>query len=137
MFGTPVIVTTISGGIIEDEPQRWSLTMRAIDFWYEFASTYSYVTAMCITQAAAKAGVAVRWRPFLLGPSFKELGWNDSPFNIYTAKGQCMWRDLARVCDDEGLPLALPPMRFPQNGLDARLHAWSLHGELCGATQHR
>jgi 2-hydroxychromene-2-carboxylate isomerase len=30
-----------------------------------------------------------------------------------------MWRDLARVCDDEGLRLALPQVRFPQNGLKA------------------
>jgi 2-hydroxychromene-2-carboxylate isomerase len=88
VFGTPVIVTMISGDIIEDALPRWSLIMRTIDFWYEFASTYSYVTAMRITQAAAKAGVAVRWRPFLLGPIFKELGWNDSPFNIYAAKGE-------------------------------------------------
>jgi 2-hydroxychromene-2-carboxylate isomerase len=61
----------------------------------------------------------VRWRPFLLGPIFKTLGWNDSPFNIYAAKGRYMWRDLARVCEAEGLALKLPPVRFPQNGLKA------------------
>jgi len=93
--------------------------MRTIEFWYEFASTYSYVTAMRIARVAADAKVPVRWRPFLLGPIFKELGWNDSPFNIYPAKGRYMWRDLARVCDEEGLPLNLPPVRFPQNGLKA------------------
>ena len=93
--------------------------MPAIDFWYEFASTYSYPTAMRIEQLAADAGVTLRWRPFLLGPLFKELGWNDSPFNIYAAKGRYMWRDLARVCEADGLPLKLPPVRFPQNGLKA------------------
>jgi len=93
--------------------------MPAIDFWYEFASTYSYPSAMRIEGLAADAGVTVRWRPFLLGPLFKELGWNDSPFNIYAAKGRYMWRDLARVCEAEGLPLKLPPVRFPQNGLKA------------------
>ena len=30
-----------------------------------------------------------------------------------------MWRDLVRVCAAEGLPLKLPPVRFPQNGLKA------------------
>jgi len=30
-----------------------------------------------------------------------------------------MWRDLARVCEADGLPLKLPPVRFPQNGLKA------------------
>jgi len=93
--------------------------MPAIDFWYEFASTYSYPTAMRIERLAADAGVIVRWRPFLLGPLFKELGWNDSPFNIYAAKGRYMWRDLARICAADGLNLKLPPVRFPQNGLKA------------------
>jgi len=93
--------------------------MQAIDFWYEFASTYSYSSVMRIARLADDAGVRVRWRPFLLGPIFKALGWNDSPFNIYAAKGRYMWRDLERVCTHEGLPLTLPPARFPQNGLKA------------------
>jgi len=106
--------------------------MPAIDFWYEFASTYSYPTAMRIERLAADADVTVRWRPFLLGPLFKELGWNDSPFNIYAAKGRYMWRDLARICAADGLPLKLPPVRFPQNGLKAARLA--LAGEQDGWT---
>ena len=106
--------------------------MQAIDFWYEFASTYSYPTAMRIERLAADQGVTVRWRPFLLGPIFKAFGWNDSPFNIYAAKGRYMWRDLARVCKADGLPLKLPPVRFPQNGLKAARLA--LAGEKDGWT---
>jgi 2-hydroxychromene-2-carboxylate isomerase len=106
--------------------------MPAIDFWYEFASTYSYPTAMRVERLAAAKGVAVRWRPFLLGPIFKAFGWNDSPFNIYAAKGRYMWRDLARVCEADGLPLRLPPVRFPQNGLKAARLA--LAGEKDGWT---
>jgi 2-hydroxychromene-2-carboxylate isomerase len=93
--------------------------MAEIDFWYEFASTYSYPTAMRIERLAADEGVTVRWRPFLLGPIFKAYGWNDSPFNIYKTKGRYMWRDLERVCEAGGLALTLPPVRFPQNGLKA------------------
>lgn len=93
--------------------------MPTIDFWYEFASTYSYPTAMRIEQLAAEAGVGVNWRPFLLGPIFKAQGWTDSPFNIFAAKGAYMWRDLERICEAEDLPLTLPPVRFPQNGLKA------------------
>ena len=93
--------------------------MAALEFWYEFASTYSYPAAMRIETLAAGEGVTVRWRPFLLGPLFKEHGWNDSPFNIYAAKGRYMWRDLTRICESEGLALKLPPVRFPQNGLKA------------------
>jgi 2-hydroxychromene-2-carboxylate isomerase len=93
--------------------------MGTIEFWYEFGSTYSYPAAMRIETLAGEAGVELRWRPFLLGPIFQTLGWNDSPFNIFAAKGRYMWRDLERVCEAEGLPLALPPVKFPQNGLKA------------------
>jgi 2-hydroxychromene-2-carboxylate isomerase len=93
--------------------------MAEMDFWYEFGSTYSYPAAMRIERLAGDAGVALRWRPFLLGPIFKAYGWNDSPFNIFADKGRYMWRDLERVCAAEGLALALPPVRFPQNGLKA------------------
>ena len=41
--------------------------MPQIDFWYEFASTYSYPAAMQIAAAAKQRGVDVSWRPFLLG----------------------------------------------------------------------
>ncbi len=89
------------------------------DFWFEFASTYSYPAAMRIEPLAQAAGVVMRWRPFLLGPIFVAQGWRDSPFNLYPAKGRYMWRDLERICAREGLPLKLPPVRFPQNGLKA------------------
>jgi 2-hydroxychromene-2-carboxylate isomerase len=110
--------------------------MGGIEFWYEFGSTYSYQAVMRIEPLAAKAGVELRWRPFLLGPIFQTLGWNDSPFNIFAAKGRYMWRDLTRVCEAEGISahaaageisadglkaarlalVTLPPAKFPQTG---------------------
>ena len=105
---------------------------RMIEFWYEFASTYSYPAAMRVQLLADAAGVAVHWRPFLLAPIFNAQGWNDSPFNIYPVKGAYMWRDLARICAKEGLPLKLPPFRFPQSGLKAARLA--LAGEKDGWT---
>jgi 2-hydroxychromene-2-carboxylate isomerase len=89
-----------------------------VEFWYEFASTYSYPAAMRVEQAAKDVGVGLVWRPFLLGPIFGAQGWNDSPFNIYPAKGRYMWRDMARICEAQGLTLK-EPVRFPQNGLKA------------------
>jgi 2-hydroxychromene-2-carboxylate isomerase len=88
----------------------------AIQFWFEFASTYSYPAAMRIEVAAAARGIPVEWKPFLLGPIFRSQGWNDSPFNVYPVKGAYMWRDLARLCDELRLPLARPS-QFPRNGL--------------------
>jgi 2-hydroxychromene-2-carboxylate isomerase len=103
--------------------------MAAVEFWYEFASTYSYPAAMRIERLAEEASVALVWRPFLLGPIFKEFGWTDSPFNIFEAKGRYMWRDLTRICEGEGIPLKLPPVRFPQNGLEAARLALVGEGE--------
>jgi 2-hydroxychromene-2-carboxylate isomerase len=88
----------------------------ALELWFEFASTYSYPAVARIADVAATAHVRVVWRPFLLGPIFQSQGWNDSPFNIYPAKGRYMWRDLERVCAKYGLPFR-KPTRFPRNGL--------------------
>ena len=85
-----------------------------LDFWFEFASTYSYPAALRIGGLARARGVSLRWRPFLLGPLFKAQGWDNSPFNIYPAKGRYMWRDLARVCEELGAPFVRPVV-FPQN----------------------
>ena len=103
--------------------------MATIEFWYEFASTYSYPAAMRIAPLAEAAGVALRWRPFLLGPIFQTFGWNNSPFNIYAAKGRYMWRDLERLCAAESVPLKLPPVTFPQNGLTAARLALAGEGD--------
>jgi 2-hydroxychromene-2-carboxylate isomerase len=88
----------------------------SLDFWLEYASTYSYPAAARIGALARKADVKVRWRPFLLGPIFQAQGWNTSPFNIYATKGRYMWRDLERICGDLALPLK-PAGQFPQNSL--------------------
>ena len=87
-----------------------------LEFWFEFASTYSYPAAMRIEDAARAAGVPLVWKPFLLGPIFAAEGWNDSPFNVYPVKGRYMWRDLERICARLHLPFRRPT-RFPRNGL--------------------
>ncbi len=87
-----------------------------VQFWFEFGSTYSYPAAMRIEALAAEQNVEVSWRTFLLGPIFREQGWNDSPFNLYAAKGRYMWRDLGRICEAQGIPFRRPS-EFPRNGL--------------------
>jgi 2-hydroxychromene-2-carboxylate isomerase len=88
----------------------------ALVFWFEFASTYSYLSAMRIEGLAGARGVAVDWQPFLLGPIFRAQGWETSPFNLFPAKGRYMWRDLERQCAKYGIPFRRP-RDFPRNGL--------------------
>jgi 2-hydroxychromene-2-carboxylate isomerase len=90
--------------------------MKRIEFWFEFASTYSYPATMRVEEVAKRHDCEVVWRPFLLGPIFRAQGWNDSPFNIYLAKGRYMWRDLERICAELAIPLKRPTV-FPRNGL--------------------
>jgi 2-hydroxychromene-2-carboxylate isomerase len=92
--------------------------MQKVEFWFDFASTYSYPAALRVEEVARAAGVTVVWRPFLLGPIFKAQGWSDSPFNIYPAKGHYMWRDLERICESLGVPFRKPTV-FPRNGVVA------------------
>lgn len=89
---------------------------KAIEFWFEFASNYSYLSVMRIEAAAARLGVDLRWRPFLLGPIFRSLGWNNSPFVLQKAKGDYVWQDMARECEKYGLPWTRPST-FPRPSL--------------------
>ncbi len=93
-------------------------TRRQIEFWYDFASTYSYLSAMRIEAVAGVAGFGIVWKPFLLGPIFQAQGWNTSPFNLYPAKGRYMIRDMERLSAERGL-IFHSPTPFPQNGLTA------------------
>jgi 2-hydroxychromene-2-carboxylate isomerase len=102
-----------------------------LEFWFEFASTYSYPAAMRIEELAAEAKISIRWRPFLLGPIFAAQGWADSPFNLYPVKGRYMWRDLARLCEKYELPFRRPRM-FPRSGLlAARVALWAAREPWC------
>jgi len=107
-----------------------------LDFWFDFASTYSYPAAMRIGPLAHAADITIRFRPFLLGPIFKAQGWDTSPFNVYPAKGRNMWRDLERLCADLSLPFQRPDP-FPQNSLLAARTALAVPdgvtGDFCRA----
>lgn len=106
-----------------------------IECWFEFGSNYSYLSLMRIEALARDAGVALRYQPFLLGPIFRELGWQSSPFAEQKEKGEYVWRDMARRAAKYGIPFrrpsafprrALLPMRVALVGAD---QAWM--GEYC------
>lgn len=84
-----------------------------LEFWFDFASNYSYLSVMRIRQLAPDGVV---WRPFLLGPIFKEAGWDNSPFVLQKNKGDYVWQDMPRQCAKYGLPWR-QPSAFPRNSL--------------------
>lgn len=93
------------------------MTPAPLQFWFDFASTYSYVAALRIEQACSCASVPLVWKPFLLGPIFsQQLGINDSPFNVHPVRGRYMWRDLERLCAKYDLPWRRPSV-FPRNSV--------------------
>jgi 2-hydroxychromene-2-carboxylate isomerase len=92
------------------------MTPSPIEFWFEFASNYSYLSVMRIEQEAARHGVAIEWRPFLLGPIFKSFGWSTSPFVLQTWKTEYVWRDMERECRKYGLAFRRPTA-FPRSSL--------------------
>lgn len=91
-----------------------------LKFWFEFASPYSYLSAMRIEELAEAQNVEIEWCPFLLGAIFKQdLGYADSPFNKHPKKYAYLWRDLERLCKARNLPPITIPDPFPQNAMVA------------------
>jgi len=89
---------------------------RDIEFWFDFGSNYSYLSVMRIEAEAAARGVRVLWRPFLLGPIFRALGYDNSPFVLQKEKGAYVWKDMERQCRKYGLALTRPSV-FPRAAL--------------------
>jgi 2-hydroxychromene-2-carboxylate isomerase len=90
--------------------------MNIIEFWFDFGSNYSYLSMMRIRRAVAAANLRVELKPFMLGPIFKSLGWETSPFVLQTLKGDYVWRDMRRQCVKYGLRWQRPSA-FPRNTL--------------------
>src|ERR1700758_577224 len=85
---------------------------KEIEFWFDFASPYSHLSA----QRIEGLGATIRWRPFLLGPIFKNFGWDTSPFLLQKEKGAHMWVDMDRQCRKYGIGWTRPAV-FPRNGV--------------------
>ncbi|WP_028080319.1 2-hydroxychromene-2-carboxylate isomerase [Solimonas soli] len=98
-----------------------------VEFWFEFASTYSYPAAMRIETAADAAGAELLWKPFLLGPIFQAQGYASSPFLVHEQKGRYMWRDVERLCAKHHIAWRRPSS-FPRTSVTAARIACS-HAE--------
>jgi 2-hydroxychromene-2-carboxylate isomerase len=104
-----------------------------IEFYFDFASPYSYFAARRIEQIAAAHGRAVRWLPVLVTVMCEATG---SPLvPLVPIKWQYVQRDLERTARAEGIAYRLPP-GFPRLLLaPGRAMLWirQVHGEKTAA----
>src|ERR1700743_2898516 len=89
---------------------------REIEFWFDFGSNYNYLSVMRIEALALARDVRIHWRPFLLGPVFRDLGFSSSPFVLQKEKGAYVWKDMERQCRKYGIALTRPTT-FPRAAL--------------------
>jgi 2-hydroxychromene-2-carboxylate isomerase len=98
------------------EPAATSSPSPELEFWFDFASNYSYLSVMRIEDEALKNGVRIVWRPFLLGLIFRAMGMENSPFVTQKEKGVYVWRDMVRQCQKYGITWQ-QPSAFPRLGV--------------------
>jgi len=90
--------------------------LQTIEFWFDFGSNYSYLTAMRIDDLAGSLGIKVVWKPFLLGPIFQSFGWESSPFVLQKEKGEYTWKDMERQARKFGVAW-IKPTTFPRRAI--------------------
>ncbi|MGE0723637.1 MAG: 2-hydroxychromene-2-carboxylate isomerase [Alphaproteobacteria bacterium] len=104
--------------------------MTEIEFWFEFASPYAYLSAARIDRLAAGAPLTIVWRPFLLGPIFARRPGHASPFQEPApAEAAYRKRDVERCAARDGTPLRWPST-YPRGSLLAArvAHLGVAHG---------
>ncbi|MBM0204444.1 DsbA family protein [Micromonospora sp. STR1s_5] len=127
--------------------------MPEMDFWFFHGSTYTYLTVNRIEEAAGRAGISVRWRPYNLRVFLRETGVTFFPPG--SSKAEYMWRDLERRAERLGIPFnGRPP--YPVDPdlkafrvatlaaregwapayMKAHYRSWFLDGKAPGAEEH-
>lgn len=81
-----------------------------IEFYFDFASPYSYLASEKIEAIAARYGRTVAYKPTLLGVAFKAA--ETRPLVDYPLKGDYARHDFARSARYAGVPFKLPE-KFP------------------------
>ena len=93
------------------------MSQKVLEFFFDVASAYSYLSTSQVGPLCQKTGAKARWRPFLLGGVFKETG-NEMPARI-PAKAQWLFGDVALWAKQYNMQFQLPS-RFPMNSLKAQ-----------------
>ncbi len=90
--------------------------MKRIEFFYDYASTYSYLAHREIEELAARHAAELVFKPMVLGFVFKATG-NSMPAAV-PAKAAYMVHDVRRWVRHYGLPFHMPSV-FPVNTIRA------------------
>lgn len=99
---------------------------RAIDFYFDFSSPYSYIASEWIAALAARHGRTVNWKAVLLGATFQAAELK-SPVS-HPIKREYSLRDFERSARFEGVPLSMPTP-FPIPTQNAARVFWWLHDQ--------
>ena len=90
-----------------------------VSFFFDVSSPFAYLASTQIEALARRNHARVRFRPFLLGGLFREIGTPDVPlFAMPAAKREHASRDMARWAEHYGVPIRFPT-RFPMNTVKA------------------
>lgn len=87
---------------------------KAIDFYFDFSSSYSYIGQHRLRALADEFGVVIDWRPIALGAIFKARG--HGPPQPDSLKGKYTWHDVERSAAEWDLPYHWPDP-FPFNSI--------------------
>lgn len=77
-----------------------------IDFYFDFASPYSYVAAHMIEEIAERQKRSVIWHPIVIGTAFKAVG--GAPMQTLPLRNEYVEKDVARLTRYLGLPYEHP-----------------------------
>jgi 2-hydroxychromene-2-carboxylate isomerase len=100
-----------------------------VEFWVEYASTYSYLSVARAGKLADERGIEIEWQPFWLFPVREQQGLT-LPFPEGSARANYMWRDLERRAKELQLPYRRPEtypfksMPIARIGLIAASEGW-------------
>jgi 2-hydroxychromene-2-carboxylate isomerase len=89
--------------------------MPKVEFWLEYASTYSYLSVSRIGRLADERGIQIDWQPFWLFPVREQLGL-PAPFPEGSPRERYMWRDLERRARQMAIPYRRPEV-YPFNSV--------------------
>ncbi len=119
-----VFINTLIG-IIKNPPKENA--METLEFYFDFTSPYTYLTATQLPRMAAQAGVTLEYVPALLGVVIEQSG-NRIPA-VCQNKARYMMVELQDIAGDYGVPIKFPG-KFPIMSLTALRATLVLAGDL-------